>query len=452
MRKTIYLTLVAMFILINVGHTQDSKDCDPQNWEQSDDEKCTEWMSIFHNDAKNKNYEGALPFWRKYYCNCPKMDGAQKWVYIDGVKIMLDLIKKNKNDRPTLEPYYDTLMMIYDNWIINYQEEAKILSYKGLYTYAYQYYSIDRLLESKEYFEKSIELDLAATTYSTVAYYMTVLQKLTKYKKVDTTYWIDQYFIMSDHAAKGVAQAAKYQEKWQKTLDDLESMMQPVLQCEQLIPIYKKKLELEPSIDDLKKMVLFLDRKGCSDDPVYEKAANMLCEKEPSAICKIALARLMYKNGRYAEARKYVEEAINLEEDASLKSDYYLFMADISAKESGTNAAMNAVNKAISINPSNGRAFMIKAGLYAKLASGCKGFDKKAAFWVVVDWYIKAKSVDGSLTGDCNAKIAIYSKYFPESGDIFFETDESGTTLKIGAAYTPACLGVTTTIRARAEG
>ncbi|MGB0430369.1 MAG: tetratricopeptide repeat protein [Bacteroidia bacterium] len=440
--KRIVLPLMMLFgaALLN------AQDCDPQNWENSDDDKCKQALSVFHSDAKQKNYEGAYPHWRYYFCNCPKEDGAQKWVYIDGAKIILAKMKANKKDKPVLEAYYDTLMMVYDNWAINYGDEGKIASYKGLYTYAYQNYQLEKLIDSKNYFETSIDLLGNKSHYSTISYYMTVLQKLTKYKKADTAYWVDKYFVTSDIIDANLADSnSKYFAKWSKTREDIDNMMAPVLTCEQLLPIYKDKMDNEPSIDDLKKMVLFMEKKECTDAPEYERAANALCDVEPSSICKIALSRLLYKQGRYSEAKTYAEEAIGLEEDGMKKSTYYLLLADIQVKLGSTNSALSSCNSAISLNSNNGKAYMIKGSLYATLAKNCKEFEAKAAYWVVVDQYIKAKSVDPSVATTCNSRIASYSKYFPSSGEIFFET------LKIGDPFTVKCLGVSTTIRAKVE-
>ncbi len=436
--------ILPLLMLLSVSMLS-AQNCDPQNWENSDEDKCKQALSVFHSDVKQGNYEGAYSHWRYYYCNCPKEDGAQKWVYIDGAKILVDYMKQNKKDKPKLEAYYDTLMMVYDNWVINYQEEGKVAGYKGLYTYAYQNYSLDRLVETKDYFEKSIEIEKNDVTYNTINYYMTVLQKLSKYKKIDTAYWVDKYFVTSDIIDANLSDSGRYFEKWTKTREDIDNMMAPVLTCEQLLPIYENKLKNDPSVDDLTKMVIFMERKGCTDSKTYEVAASTLCDKEPSATCKAALAQLAYKNGRYNDAIALFKEAITLQEDGMLKANYHLGIADCYVKLGSTQNAMTATNSALALNPNFGKAYMLKGSLYATLAKDCKDFDAKAAYWVVVDQFVKAKSVDASLSDICNSRIASYSNYFPTTGEIFFKA------LNIGDSYRVECLGVSSTIRAKAE-
>lgn len=434
------------------SQTVSAQECGSNELTTVDTSKCKELLSVFHSYVKQKNYADAVPSWRQYYCDCPKDDNSQKWVYIDGSKIMIDLIKKNKKTPELRDAYYDSLMTIYDYWIKYYGDEPDVLSYKGLYTYAYQNHKIERLDDAKNFFEKSISLAPNAISYSTVTYYLSTLQKMTKYGKTDTTYWIDQYFAMSDVVDAGIAKGDKYLAKWEKTRGDIDKMMEPVLQCSQLVPIYNKKLEGEVTLDELTKMVKLLEKKGCDESDAYEKAATKLCEIEPSATCKFAMGKMLYRQGRYNEAIAYFKEAIALEEDPKRRSVYYVSVADAYLKQGSNNGAMGAANNAINEDGSNGIAYIIKAGVYADMVSkSCKEFDKKAGYWVIVDNYAKAKSVDPSQAERANNAIAKYSQYFPGKGEIFFQSDENGNTLKIGAAYTVKCLGATTTIRAKVE-
>lgn len=430
--------------------------CDPQVWEPMDEEKeekCTGKLSVFHSDVKQQNYNGALSHWRYYFCNCPKEDNGQKWVYIDGAKIMVAKIKENKANKEVAKAYYDTLMMIYDNWIINYGEEGKVTGYKGLYTYAYQNGTLEGLDQARAYFEKSMELEGEKSTYQTVNYYMSVVQKLTKYKKLDTTYWVEKYFYTSEIIDQNLADSnGKYFAKWQKTREDIDNMMAPVLTCDQLIPMYEKKMTEEPSKEDLAKMVIFMERKGCTESETYEKAASMLCNIEPSATCKAALGKIKYGKSDYSGAIVLFKEALELQENPKEDAKYHLSIADCYIKMGSTGAALSATNSAIANDPSFGRAYMLRGSIYATLAKSCKDFEKKAAYWVVVDQFIKAKNVDPSLSETCNSRITTYSAYFPATGEIFFQTDENGATLKVGESYTVKCLGVSTTIRAKTEG
>ena len=75
----------------------------------------------------------------------------------------------------------------------------------------------------------------------------------------------------------------------------------------------------------------------------------------------------------------------------------------------------------------------------------CPGneIEKRAQYWVAVDFMNKAKNADASLTEDANNYIRQYSGYFPQTAEAFMYdvTD--------GQSYTVSCGGMraTTTVR-----
>jgi len=362
---------------------------------------------------------------------------------IDSIKTIVKTVEDKEQKKTLRNAYYDTLMMVYTNWMKVYPgKEVSAYSYMGLYTYVYQNDIKAKWHDAKKYFEKSIELGGNKTSYQTVSFYLSQLQRMCKYKELDTATWIDAYFKVSDIVDFNLSEGGKYQDKWQKTREDIDAMMEPVLQCDQLIPIYDQKLEkggLTP--EELNKMVTLLKRKGCGESETYRKAAITLCDLKPTDACKEFLGDEVYKEGKYSEAQQYYKEAIELAEDNARKSDLNLKMADCALKGGGGSAA-SYVNTAISLNPNNGKAYMLKASLYLSTLKNCgDAFDKACGYIAVVDLYNKAKSVDPTVADACNSKIATYSKYYPKCGEVFFKT------MKEGDSYTVNCLGVTVTIK-----
>jgi len=79
----------------------------------------------------------------------------------------------------------------------------------------------------------------------------------------------------------------------------------------------------------------------------------------------------------------------------------------------------------------------IKSCLRARLtySSACASSDvckAKAIYWLAVDYYNKAKSVDPSISDKANGKIASYKKYFPTKEDCFFIGVKDGDTVEVG--------------------
>ena len=68
-------------------------------------------------------------------------------------------------------------------------------------------------------------------------------------------------------------------------------------------------------------------------------------------------------------------------------------------------------------------------------SSSCGGEDackQKAIYWLAVDYYNRAKSIDPSVAGKANQKIATYKKYFPTKEDCFFGGTKAGDVINIG--------------------
>ncbi|MHB1277403.1 MAG: hypothetical protein ACYC1Q_03325 [Bacteroidia bacterium] len=103
-------------------------------------------------------------------------------------------------------------------------------------------------------------------------------------------------------------------------------------------------------------------------------------------------------------------------------------MAKIALANRNHMQAKNYAEKALSINPNKGEAYILIGDAYLQAANGCTEFDADAIYWIVVDQYIKAKNVDSGIAGAANRRIATYSNYFPTKEKGFFHSIHEGDT------------------------
>ena len=77
---------------------------------------------------------------------------------------------------------------------------------------------------------------------------------------------------------------------------------------------------------------------------------------------------------------------------------------------------------------------MLIGNAYAQSTNTCGNseFEKAAVYWVVVDQFVKAKSVDPSIADKANDYINNYSKQFPNNEITFFNGYTDGQTYKVG--------------------
>ena len=106
--------------------------------------------------------------------------------------------------------------------------------------------------------------------------------------------------------------------------------------------------------------------------------------------------------------------------------------------------AREAANKAADLNPAvRGDCYMLIGNIWAATSCGGGEIERRAPYWVAVDFYQKAKAANEDLTAEANERIASCSRYFPQTAEAFMYD------LTAGQSYTVSCGGMTavTTVR-----
>ena len=92
-----------------------------------DSVQCVLNYSLYSEYVKQKAYSDAVKGWRNVLEFCPKLS---KNTYINGAKMFKSFIK-DAEDEKVKQAYVDTLLWIYDQRIVHFGEEGKVLEYKG---------------------------------------------------------------------------------------------------------------------------------------------------------------------------------------------------------------------------------------------------------------------------------------------------------------------------------
>ncbi len=119
-------------------------------------------------------------------------------------------------------------------------------------------------------------------------------------------------------------------------------------------------------------------------------------------------------------------------------------MANVYFQVKQYSTARSHCYNAIKLRSNDGKPYILIGDMYVATSKSCGDNDltKSVAYWVAVDKYKKAKSVDSSVADAANSKIRTYSQYFPATETIFFYD------LKKGDSYKVECwINETTTVR-----
>ena len=410
-----------------------------------DSAECIKYLSYYTEYYKQKNYDSALPNWRKAYHYCPP--AARYSMLSDGCTMIRNLIQKNKNNPVYKAQLVDSLMTLYNQRVENFPKYAiSSLNNMALDMYNYMRDEPVKLLEG---LTAVVDQTKEQTRTNVFLFQLNTAIDLYKDGMVDPETVIDIY-------DKGVMYLGMVKPKneteaknLEKTVTDFETLFiqSQVASCENLIALFTPRVEADPQNLDLAKNVVKIMSitEGCTDNDLYLNAVNTMYALEPSANSAYYLYRLYSGRNDYDNAVKYLEEAIASEEtDAVADGNYYYELAVYALKCRNTTKAYSCAQKAMELNPElNGKAYMIMGTVWGSTVCSGNEIERRAPYWVAVDFMVKAKNADEALAEDANNYIRQYSAYFPQTAEAFMYD------VIDGQSYTVSCGGMraTTTVR-----
>lgn len=429
-----------------------------------DNQQCLQNLSIFAENAKVKNYAAAYEPWLAVKNECPSLNVA---IYSYGERILKDRIKNGADADKTAEK--QDLIALYDDWIKYFPKKqgkskvGDILSSKGQNM-------IDLKMGTPQeiyaVFDSAYTQDAKSFTNPKRLYnYFKTLYDIYKSgdNSVSMSMLFDKYEEISEkfelegtNLAKRLDKILKKEESGEALstkdlkrrriydinsnaigvfLKNLDAIIAKESSCENLIPLYQSNFE------ENKNNPVWLNRaagrmksKECADDPLFVTIVEALHALEPSANSAYYLGILNDKRGNSSEALRYYEESIALESDPYKKAKtLYKIALELKAKGRKSKARSYA-NKALSYQPSLGKAYLLIANLYASSANACgeTQFDKRAVYWLAANTARKAAKVDASIKKAALKTAKSYEGRAPSKTDIFTEGKE-------GASVTFSC-------------
>ena len=415
--------------------------------------------------------------WREVFLNCPR---SSQYIYTRGEKIMEYFIRTNPKDK---DAYIDTICMMMDNRAKYFPVDSKtgksqvasIMGRKGLLIYTY---NKNRYEEAYNVLKDAVALDASQLQGAYIDAYFKATIDMVNNNKAEKMTIIDVYQELSEvldnnigalattetelETAKEEAEAAgdadavagfdKQLEKNEKNINinkgvknNLDNLFQPYASCEDLIKVFRAKMNETPDdVTLLKRITTILDKKECTDDKLFLEAAMKLNELEPSPEASYNLGIKFFKDKKYSDAAKFFEAATKTENN-DRKYRAYRNLAFCYQNMGSLGKARDIARRAAQVDPTAGEPYLIIAQLYAASAGQFSGdIESKAVYWAAADKCIKAKSIDPSITDRANRMISSYTAAFPSMETIFFNDYNEGQTFHVGG-----WIGETTTIRAK---
>ena len=427
MKTNLLLFFSLIFILAGTGMAS------AQGKYGADSAECIKYLSYYNEYYKQKNYDDAIPNWRKAFAICPPT--ANQTMLINGTALYRRLISQNRNNSIYVESLIDTLMSIHDIRAQYYPKYAvTALNNKGLDMINYIKDDPKRL-----YDEFKVIID---HNQENVKPQILLFQLNTACQLYQNGTIMPEDVMAEYNKVMELLDKMKQTPDIEKIRTDCESLFiaSNVASCDNLIALFTPRYEAAPdSLQLVSNIVRMLSTtEGCMDNDLFMNASISMHKLDPSYTSAYFLYRLYSSRGDVDNALKYIEEAISYPESDDAQDAAYYYEAAAFAFKNGKNpSAFSYALKAAEMDPSiSGKSYMLIGTIWGSLVCQGNEIERRAPYWVAVDYLVKAKNADPSLAGEADKLIAQYRQYYPQTAEAFMYNVTDGD------SYTVSCGGL----------
>ncbi len=432
-----------------------------ETWVSSPDKETAENAhSNYRSALKMKDFDLAYNEWQKAYEIAPAADGRRDFHYTDGIKIYKEQIK-NGGDKASLSQkileLYDQAAHCYESGAITLKNcddgcatrKAGQLYGRKAFDMFYEFnapYS-ENLAAFQTCLDKS-ENEVEYIIFEPIANIVVYQFQNDKMSAEEVRTIHERLIQAADHKIEEGGQYKAYFESSKaRMLAKFAEIESEVFDCDyfksKLEPMYDEK----PDDPDVVKYVYNkLLQEGCSkEDAFLQKLSTQYEEYAAAENAKMqaefeknnpgVVASRLYKEGDYEGAISKYAEALEQEEDADKRAQYYFNIASIEHRRLGkSQSARSNALKAAELREAWGQPYLLIGDIYAKAAKACGGdaWGQRIVILAALDKYIYARSIDVACKEEADRKIGIYNANRPSKDDAFMRGHKEGDMMSTG--------------------
>lgn len=437
-------TLLLTFALVAL---MSSTNLSAQSKYGADSAECIKYLSFYLDYMKQGNLDEADPLWQKAISYCPPT--ASQNMLLDGMKILRKKINKFKSNPIRRETLVDSLMMLHEMRINTYPKyKVTAINNKAVDMMTFMPKGSEGKIMAA--MEEAMDVAKGKTNLTIPVRYMSYANDMYKAGSMSAEEVMAAY--NKAYATAELIEAAKPSQAIADAKRDIENllMISGVASCENLVEMFTPRYEANPEdrymLGNLMNMFYAAE---CTDEDLFVKAVESLHKLEPSHKSAYMLYQLHSQRSNVETALSYMEEAITYCADTlnDVAAGYCFEFANYSFRSAGRHAsAVEAAKKAAQYDPQfQGRAYYLIGTIWASQKVEGNDIERRAPYWVAVDYLTKAKNADENLAEDANALISNYRQYFPKKSEAFMHD------LLDGASYTVRCNGMVESTKVRTQ-
>jgi len=401
---------------------------------------------LYRDQIKLKNFDDALPLWKKAYGLAPAANGRVKYQFDDGVKLYKHYFSQATSEADK-KVYADSILTIYNKRVECHPEDADYvnarLGFDSYYTFQNYVPEGEAFRRLKAAFDaKGTEVDyFVINPFTKLLYDKVVAEEMSpeEGRKYAT--------LIFGAIKKGLDECEGKCESWEiindyspKRLEALEGL-KGFYPCDyyatKYFPEYEANSEDCETIGDVTRKLRWGD---CPlDHPQMvslASAKSTSCYVAPPPEGPLKKAYNAYNDGQFREAVVLFDAFVEKTQDPDKKAKYTLLNAKIYYRDiKNFPESRKYALKAASIKSNWGEPYLLIGKLYASSGPLCgpgRGWDSQIVTWPAIDMFQKAKQVDPSTAAEANKWINQYRQYMPTNEDVFSRSLTKGQTFTVG--------------------
>ncbi len=381
--------------------------------------ECLRSLSFYNDYMKQDNLKEAAPLWREAFKHCTP--GVRQGIYVDGIKIFRYFID-NTNNSDLKSNYIDSLLLMYNLRLEHFPKNAASAA-------EFKVYDLVQLRPDadKEVMDAILDAMKYAGDDVSPAILVLGMQKaldLNKSGDYTTEQVVEKYSKVSEIVDRLITTNNGDAEQAKKDIDNLFATS-GLASCENIVNLFTPRFKENPEDKDLvATIVKLLSDADCTEEQLFIETVQALYNMDPSNHTYARYLHRLYSNrDDHENALKMLQSAIDSDQSTDEeKANMYIEMSNyyLQRLENLTKAAESArfaIQKSSSVA---GKGNLIIGLVWGSLkCNGGNEVESRAKYWVAVDYLVRAKSADSSVTEEANRYIQMYSQYFPAQEEAF---------------------------------
>ena len=346
-------------------------------------------------------------------------------LYILSSNVYANLEKKEGDEARKME-LQDTVLMIYDNRVAYFGNEAAVLNRKGKVAWSYLSTRDGKDKELYDLYGKIYTLNGNSMSLKNAYYYMksACLElengEITKNAVLELYTQLNSFLDAQDESRIEYVNSSRY-----KIMKEMDSHV--TLSYEEIEANQGAVFRANPTLREAKEINKLLIKNKCTANELFIETSEMISENKPSAARYRKEAKVHQKLAQDDKAIAKYQKSIAIEEDAAKKSKSYLSLAGLSLSNGKHQEARSHAYESLALNPNNKKAYSLIGDVYMKhgvaTCGGDNELEKRLVYLAAYDMYEKAGN---------SSKMNMAKQQFPTMEQIFTQNHNVGDKMNTG--------------------